>query len=61
MAKLFDKGIYCIGTVRIDRKNMAVMKKDNTMKRGDIGGVDVLDQRTLLTSWIENHLVGVIT
>ena len=32
VAKLFDKGIYCIGTVRIDRKNMAVMKKYNTMK-----------------------------
>ena len=26
-AKLFDKGIYCIGTVRTDRRNMAVMKK----------------------------------
>ena len=37
VAKLFDKGIYCIGTVRTDRKNMAVMKKDNTMKRCDIG------------------------
>ena len=36
VAKLFDKGIYCISTVRTDRKNMAVMKKDNTMKRGDI-------------------------
>ena len=36
MAKLFDKEIYCIGTVRTDRKNMAVMKKDNVMKRGDI-------------------------
>ena len=35
MAKLFDRGIYCIGTVRIDRKNMAVMKKYNTMKWGD--------------------------
>ena len=37
MAKLFDKGIiHCIGTVRTDRKNMAAMKKDNTMKRSDI-------------------------
>ena len=27
LAKLFDKGIYCIGTVGTDRKNMAVMKK----------------------------------
>ena len=36
MAKLFDKRIYCLGTVRTDRKNMAVMKKDNELKRGDI-------------------------
>ena len=36
MAKLFGKGIYCIGTVRTDKKNMAVMKKDNAMKPGDI-------------------------
>ena len=36
VAKLIDKGIYCIGKVRTDRKNMAVMKKDNAMKRGDI-------------------------
>ena len=34
--KLFDKGIYCLGTVRSDRKNMAVMKKDKDMKRGDV-------------------------
>ena len=33
--KLFDKGIYCLATVQSDRKNMAVMKKDNT-KRGDV-------------------------
>ena len=35
MAKLFDKGIYCIDRVRTDRKNIVVMKKDNAMKRGD--------------------------
>ena len=34
--KLFDKGIYCLGTVRSDRKNIAVMKKDKDMKRGDV-------------------------
>ena len=34
--KLFDKGVYCIGTVRTDRKNMAVLKKDKAMKRVDI-------------------------
>ena len=36
MVKLFDKGIYCIGTVRTDRNNIAVMEKDNGIKRGDI-------------------------
>ena len=36
MAKFFDKEIYCVGTIRTDRKNMAVVKKDNAMKRGDI-------------------------
>ena len=35
MAKPFDKGIS-VGLGRTDRKSMAVMKKDNTMKRGDI-------------------------
>ena len=36
VAKLFNKGIYCLGTVGSDRKNMAVMKKGKDMKRGDI-------------------------
>ena len=34
--KLFDKGIYCFGTVRSDQKNMVVMKKDKDMKIGDV-------------------------
>ena len=34
--KPFDRGIYCLGTVRSDRKNMAIMKKDIDMKWGDI-------------------------
>ena len=34
--KPFDTGIYCLGTVRNDRKNMAVMKKDKDMKRGEV-------------------------
>ena len=34
--KLFDRGIYCVGTVRSDRKNMAIMKKDKDMKKGEI-------------------------
>ena len=34
--KLFDRGIYCLGAVRSDQKNMAIMKKDKDMKRGNI-------------------------
>ena len=34
--KLFDKGTYCLGTFRSDRKDMAVMKQDKNMKRGDV-------------------------
>ena len=34
--KLFDRGIYCLGGVRRDQKNMAIMKKDKDMKRGNI-------------------------
>ena len=34
--KLFGRGIYCLCTVQSDRKNMAIMKKDKDMKRGDI-------------------------
>ena len=45
--KLLDRGIYCLGTVRSDRKNMAIMKKDKDMKRGDIN------------FQYANHVVGV--
>ena len=34
--KLFDRGTYCLGTVRSDRKHMPIMKKDKDIKRGDI-------------------------
>ena len=34
--KFFDKEMYCLGTVRSDRKNRAVMKKNKDMKRGDV-------------------------
>ena len=34
--KLFDRRIYCLGTVRSDRRNMAIMKKNKDMKSGDI-------------------------
>ena len=34
--KLFDRGIYCLGRVRSDQKNMAIMKKDEDIKNGDM-------------------------
>ena len=34
--KRFDKGIYCLGTVRSDQKKMTIMKKDKDIKRGDV-------------------------
>ena len=34
--KFLDRGIYCLGTVRSDRKKMPIMTKDKDMKRGDI-------------------------
>ena len=33
--KLFDKGLYGIGTARMNEKGMPKMKPDNQMKRGD--------------------------
>ena len=33
--KLFDKGLYGIGTARMDRKGMPKMKPDKQMKKGD--------------------------
>ena len=32
--ELFDRGIYCLGTVRSNRENMAIMKKDKDTERG---------------------------
>ena len=34
--QFFNRGIYRLGTVRSDQKNMAIMKKDKDMKRVDI-------------------------
>ena len=33
--KLIDKGLYGIGTARMERKGMPKMKPDKQMKRGD--------------------------
>ena len=34
--KLFDREIYCLGTVGSEWNNMAIIKKDKDMKSGDI-------------------------
>ena len=34
--KVFNREIYYLGTVRSEQKNMAIMKKNKDMKRGDI-------------------------
>ena len=34
--KLFDRAIYCLGTIRNDPKIMTIMKKERSMKRGYI-------------------------
>ena len=49
VVKLFDKRIYCIGTVRTDRKNMIVM---NTMERVDID-FEYADQIAAM-KWYDN-------
>ena len=35
MAKLLENGIYGIGTVRANRKQMPSLKQDKQMKRGE--------------------------
>ena len=34
--KFYEKGLYCVRTVRKDRRNMAAMPNDSNMNRGDI-------------------------
>ena len=36
IGKLFDRGVYCHGTVQSDQKTMVIVKKDKNMKRGDV-------------------------
>ena len=31
--KVFNRGIYCLGTVRSEQKNMAIMKKNKDIKK----------------------------
>ena len=32
---LYEKWIYCIGTVQRDRRNMAIMQNDSEMEQGE--------------------------
>ena len=53
--KLFGRGVYCLCTVQSDRKNMAIMKKDKDMKRGDIDFQYV--NNVLVVKWSDNSVV----
>ena len=53
---LFNRRIYCLGTVRSDRKNMAIIKKDKDMKRGDIDAQYA--NNVVAVKWLDNR--GVI-
>ena len=56
--KLFDRGIYCLGTVRSDRKYMAIMKKDKDMKRG---GTDFqYSNNVVAVKWFDNRGVKIV-
>ena len=50
--KLFNRGIYCLGTVQSDWKNMAIMKKDKD-KGNDIDFY--YTNNVVAVKWIDNH------
>ena len=56
--KLFDRGIKCLGTVRSDWKNMAIMKKGKDMKRGDIDFQYA--NNVIAVKWFENRRVTMV-
>ena len=56
--KRFDRRIYCLGTVRSDQKDMAIMKKDNDMKRGDIDFQYV--NNVVALKWFDNRVVTMV-
>ena len=56
---LFDRGIYSIGTVRVNRKNMPTFQSDKEMKRGDCDKKFAND--VIALKWMDNrgvHLLG---
>ena len=57
--ELYEQGIYAIGTVRKDRKNMPTLKEDKAMKRGEID-FHFSDDVTAL-KWYDNKAVTLIS
>ena len=53
--KLFQKGIYGIGTVRANRKQMPKMIDDKQMKRGDCKFL--FSGNTMACKWMDNRSV----
>ena len=53
--KLFQKGIYGIGTVRANRKQMSKMINDEQMKRGDCEFL--FSRNTMVCKWMDNRSV----
>ena len=56
--KLFDRGIYCLSTVRNDRKNKTIMKKDKDIKRGDIDFQYA--NHEVAVKWFDNRKVMIV-
>ena len=57
IAKLFDLGIYGIGTVRQNRKMMPKLPGDKSMKRGDIYQYS---EKVICVKWKDNRGVVLV-
>ena len=56
--KLYEKGLYCVGTVRKDRRSMAVLPNDSNMKQGDIEFQ--FSENIAAVKWFDNHGVTLV-
>ena len=56
--KFYEKGLYCVGTVRKDRRNMVVMPNDINMKRGDIEFQ--FSENIAAVKWFDNRGVTLV-
>ena len=56
--KVFDRGMYCLSTVRRDRKNKTIMKKDNDIKRSDIDFQYA--NNVVAVKWLDNRKVIIV-